>query len=84
MEYLTILQIYKLTDKEIIQYRKDLLKHKNNLKAELTYKNRGAIDEVTHEIKKRLERIKKEIETAQYDRENCDNSGYNESLLSIN
>lgn len=84
MDYLEILDVYKLTDKELMRYRKELLFHRTDLEAELKYKCKSSIAEVEDELKKRIRRIEHDLAEAQHDRENCLSSGYNEVLLSIN
>ena len=84
MKYLEILEVYDLTDKELIKYRKELLFHKTDLETELKYTCRSSIAEVEDELKKRIRRIEHDLAIAQHDRENCNSSGYNEVLLSIN
>ena len=84
MMYKKILEIYKMTDTELVEYRKELLMHRTQLEVELKYGVRGAIAEAEDELKKRIRRIEHDLAQAQYDRENCLSSGYNEAMLSIN
>lgn len=84
MKYKTILAIYKMTDRELVEYRKELLERKTQLESELKYKLRGCIAEAESELQGRIRRLEHDLAEAQHDRENCLSSGYNEAMLSIN
>ena len=74
----------KMTDKELIQYKKTLLTHKNNLHYELYTKMRAHEDELKAMLQSRLKDRQYDLAEAQDDRKNCLSSGYNIALLSIN
>ncbi len=83
-EYIKCVRLMKMTDKELIQYRKTLLTHKNNLLYELDTKMRSHEDELKSMLQSRLKDRQYDLAEAQDDRENCLSSGYNIALLSIN
>lgn len=84
MKYKRLLEVWKLTDQELIEYRDAIVKHRAVLYDRWKYTSKGCLDEANNELKQRLKRIEKDLKEAQHDRENCLSSGYNEALLSIN
>lgn len=82
--YLSLSKLHKMTNKELLLYRKLMGQHKYNVNYELYTKIRVHEDELNDLFIHRLQDLQDDINKAKNDRENCFDSGYNITLISIN